>query len=71
MIKKNEELAIDKDMENLNKLYDLIQLYFFEISDAKKSFIIHYNHFTKENINNRKEIIGNKIFDYFINRYFF
>ena len=64
--KKNEELAMDKDMENLNRLYDLTQLYFFEINDAKKAFNIHYNHFTKENINNRKEIIGKKIFDYFI-----
>ena len=53
-------------MEDINKLYDLTQLYFFDFIEAEKIFNEHYEYFTQENEINRKKFSGKTIFDYLI-----
>ena len=75
---KEEEEEIDEDNDDLNKegpslkmielnnLYDITNIFFFDMRQCKKIFNKHYEAFTEDNINNRKKINRAKIFDYFI-----
>ena len=53
-------------MIELNQLYDFTNIFFFDTKQCRKIFNKHYETFTKDNINNRKQITKSKLFDYFI-----
>ena len=66
--KENEEEDGDKEekeMKNLNNLYYLTDLYFFDFKQAIKEFDKHYKFFTTEK--SGKSITKQKLPDYFIN----
>ena len=53
-------------MRELNQLYDITNIFFFDTKQCIKMFNKHYGNFTDDNVNNLKKIIRAKIFDYFI-----
>ena len=53
-------------MRELNQLYDITNIFFFDTKQCIKMFNKHYENFTDDNVNNLKKIIRAKIFDYFI-----
>ena len=66
-----ENVEMNKDgpsfkMIELNNLYDINNIFFFDMKQCKRIFNKHYEAFTEDNINNRKKITRSKIFDYFI-----
>ena len=67
----DENVELNKDgpsfkMIELNNLYDINNIFFFDMKQCKRIFNKHYEAFTEDNINNRKKITRSKIFDYFI-----
>ncbi len=66
---KKEKKEIEgppRKMRELNELYELTNMYFFDTKQCKKIFNKHYQTFTTDNIINRKKINRANIFDYFI-----
>ena len=66
---KKEKKEIDgppKKMRELNELYEITNIYFFDTKQCKKIFNKHYQTFTTDNIINRKKINRATVFDYFI-----
>ena len=53
-------------MKDLNNLYYLTDLYFFEQKQALTEFDKHYKFFTSDKDKDRKKINKQKLFDYFI-----
>ena len=53
-------------MRELNELYELTQIYFFDTRQCKKIFNKHYQAFTTDNKINWKKITKANSFDYFI-----
>ena len=53
-----------KEIKDLNKLYYITDIYFFDSEQAVKSFDTHYKLFTKDE--SRKTITKSKLYDYFI-----
>ena len=64
--KKKKKEGPPRKMLDLNQLYELTNIFFFDIKQCKKLFNKHYETFTEDNKNNRKNINRSKIFDYFI-----
>ena len=65
-IKEDNKDGPSLKMIELNNLYDICNIFFFDMRQCKKIFNKHYEAFTEDNINNRKKITRSKIFDYFI-----
>ena len=63
---KKKKEGPSRKMIELNQLYDFINIFFFDTKQCKKIFNKHYETFTEDNKNNRKQITRSKIFDYFI-----
>ena len=63
---KKEQEGPSRKMRELNELYDITNMYFFDTKQCKKIFNKHYQTFTTDNIINRKKINRATIFDYFI-----
>ena len=63
--KKAQRKKLIKDMKNLNKLYYITDIYFFDSEQAVKLFDTHYKIFTKDK-ESRKTITKSKLYDYFI-----
>ena len=63
---KKKKEGPSRKMIELNQLYDFTNIFFFDVKQCKKIFNKHYETFTEDNINNRKQITRSKIFDYFI-----
>ena len=63
---KKKKEGPPRKMIELNQLYDFTNIFFFDTKQCKKIFNKHYETFTEDNINNRKQITRSKIFDYFI-----
>ena len=63
---KKEQEGPSRKMRELNELYDITNMYFFDTKQCKKIFNKHYQTFTTDNIINRKKINRANIFDYFI-----
>ena len=55
-----------RKMRELNELYELTQIYFFDTRQCKKIFNKHYQAFTTDNKINWKKITKANSFDYFI-----
>ena len=53
-----------KDLKDINDLFYLTDIFFFDTKDASKTFDKHYKYFNNDKIKN--EINGKNIFDYFI-----
>ena len=62
--KKVKKKELIKEIKNLNKLYYITDIYFFDSEQAVKLFNIHYKVFTKDE--SRKTITKSKLYDYFI-----
>ncbi len=52
------------DLKNINDIFYLTDIFFFDTKEASKTFDNHYKNFTTEK--NKSEITGKKIYDYFI-----
>ena len=63
---KKEPTRPSKKMRDLNQLYDITNIFFFDTKQCIKIFNKHYENFTDDNVNNLKKITRAKIFDYFI-----
>jgi hypothetical protein len=53
-------------MRELNELYELTHIYFFDTRQCRKIYNKHYQAFTTDNKINWKNIVKANIFDYFI-----
>ena len=63
---KKKKKGPSKKMIELNQLYDYTNIFFFDTKQCKKILNKHYETFTEDNVNNRKQITKSKMFDYFI-----
>ena len=62
--KKAKKKELIKETKNLNKLYYITDIYFFDSEQAVKLFDVHYKVFTRDE--SRKAITKSKLYDYFI-----
>ena len=62
--KKAQRKQLIKEIKDLNKLYYITDIYFFDSEQSVKLFDTHYKVFTKDE--SRKTINKSKIYDYFI-----
>ena len=63
---KKEHEGPPRKMVELNELYDITHIYFFDTKQCKKIFNKHYQAFTTDNKINWKKITRANTFDYFI-----
>ena len=63
---KKEQEGPSKKMREINELYEITNIYFFDTKQCRKIFNKHYQTFTSDNVINRKKITRANIFDYFI-----
>ena len=61
---KSKKKELIKEIKNLNKLYYITDIYFFDCEQAVKLFDTHYKLFTRDE--SRKTITKSKLYDYFI-----
>jgi hypothetical protein len=62
--KKSSKKELIKETKELNKLYYITDIYFFDSEQAVKLFDVHYKIFTKND--SRNTITKSKLYDYFI-----
>ena len=60
------ETKEEREMKDLNNLYYLTDLYFFENKQAVNEFDRHYKFFTSDKDKDKKKINKQKLYDYFI-----
>ena len=63
---EDEESKLEKEMKDLNNLYYLTDLYFFDNKQAISEFDKHYKFFTSDKDKDKKKINKTKLYDYFI-----
>ena len=63
---KKEHEGPPRKMRELNELYELTHIYFYDIRQCRKIYNKHYQAFTTDNKINWKNITKANIFDYFI-----
>jgi hypothetical protein len=63
---EDQESKLEKEMKDLNNLYYLTDLYFFDNKQAISEFDKHYKFFTSDKDKDKKKINKTKLYDYFI-----